>query len=112
SMIIDVHAHGLSEDFIVDTAKGSSHQWRVEIAGPGRYVAADYGPLDPLLYDLPGRLAHLRAHDVALTRRLNASTAKLVAQGEGMLAGLAVPAVGEPARAADELRPDIETHRF
>jgi aminocarboxymuconate-semialdehyde decarboxylase len=133
SMIIDVHAHGLSEDFIIETATGSGRHWRVEIAGPGRYVAADYGPLDPLLHDLPGRLAHLRAHnvalqlvcpppplvanpnhaaDAALTRRLNASTAKLVARGEGMLAGLAVPAVGEPARAADELRRDIETHGF
>ncbi len=132
-MIIDVHAHGLAEDFIIETAKGSGRQWRVEIAGPGRYVAADYGALDPLLYDLPGRLAHLRAHDVGLqlvcpppplvanpnhtadatlARRLNASTARLVAEGEGRLAGLAVPAVGEPARAAEELRRDIDKHGF
>jgi len=99
-MIVDVHAHGLSEDFIIETAKGPGRDWKVEIAGPRHYVAADYGPLDPLLYDLEERLASLRsrrvvlqlicpppplvatrehAADVALTQRLNKSTAKLVA---------------------------------
>jgi aminocarboxymuconate-semialdehyde decarboxylase len=132
-MIVDVHAHGLSEDFIIETAKGPGRDWKVEIAGPRHYVAADYGPLDPLLYDLEERLTSLRsrrvvlqlicpppplvatrehAADVALTQRLNKSTAKLVADGEGLLAGLAVPAIGEPARAADELREAVEKHGF
>src|SRR5262245_4687602 len=131
-MIVDVHAHGLSEDFII-AAANDPHGWRVDIAAPRRYIAAGYGPLDLLLYDIEGRLAHLRARDVALqlispppplvaapghaadaalTRALNASTAKLVADGEGLLAGLAVPAVGEPERAAGELRAAIERHRF
>jgi aminocarboxymuconate-semialdehyde decarboxylase len=131
-MIIDVHAHGLAEDFIIESAKSPGRGW-VEIAGPRQYLVAGYGALDPLLYDLPGRLASLRARrvvlqlicpppplvaththaaDVALTRQLNASTARLVAEGEGLLAGLAVPAVGEPARAADELRRDCESHGF
>jgi hypothetical protein len=49
-MIVDVHAHGLSEDFIV-AAANHPHGWRVDIAGPRRYIAAGYGPLDllPLL---------------------------------------------------------------
>jgi aminocarboxymuconate-semialdehyde decarboxylase len=132
-MIVDVHAHGLSEDFIIETAKGPGRDWKVEIAGPRHYVAAHYGPLDPLLYDLEERLASLRsrrvvlqlicpppplvatrehAADVALTQRLNKSTAKLVADGEGLLAGVAVPAIGEPARAADELREAVEKHGF
>jgi hypothetical protein len=46
-MIVDVHAHGLSEDFIIETAKGPGRDWKVEIAGLRHYVAADYGPLDP-----------------------------------------------------------------
>ena len=111
-MIVDVHAHGLSEDFIVEAAGDPRRGWRVEIAAPRQYIAADYGPLDSLLYDVEGRLASLRsrnvalqlispppplvaalghAADVATARRLNASTAKLVADGEGLLAGLAVP---------------------
>ena len=50
-MIVDVHAHGLSEDFIIETAKDPGRDWKVEIAGPRQYIAADYGPLDSLLYD-------------------------------------------------------------
>jgi hypothetical protein len=103
-MIVDVHAHGLSEDFII-AAANDPRGWRVQIAAPRRYVAAGYGPLDLLLYDIEGRLAHLRARDVALqlispppplvaapghaadaalARALNASTAELVADGEGI----------------------------
>ena len=97
-MIVDVHAHGLSEDFIVEAAGDPRRSWRVEIAAPRQYIAADYGPLDSLLYDVEGRLSSLRsrnvvlqlispppplvaalghAADVAIARRLNASTAKL-----------------------------------
>jgi aminocarboxymuconate-semialdehyde decarboxylase len=132
-MIVDVHAHGLSEEFIVEAAKSPGPAWRIAIAGPRQYVAADYGLLDPLLYDVEGRVASLRARgvalqfvcppppllatrthvaDVALSRRLNHSTARLVAEGEGLLAGMAVPAVGEPARAADELRSAVDRHGF
>lgn len=132
-MIVDVHAHGLSEDFIVEAANGLERYWRVEIAGPGRYVDADYGPLDPLLFDLERQLSNLRsrqvslqlvcppppliaapthAADVSLARQLNASTARLVAEGEGVLAGLAVPAVAEPERTGDELREVVESHGF
>jgi aminocarboxymuconate-semialdehyde decarboxylase len=131
-MIVDVHAHGLSEDFIV-AAANDPHGWRVDIAGPRRYIAADYGPLDLLLYDVEGRLTHLRSRDVALqlvspppplvaapghaadvslARALNVSTARLVADGEALLAGLAVPSVGEPERAANELQTAVEKHRF
>ena len=44
-MIVDVHAHGLSEDFIVEAAGDPRRGWRVEIASPRQYIAADYGPL-------------------------------------------------------------------
>ena len=131
-MIVDVHAHGLSEDFII-AAANDPRGWRVKIAAPRQYIAADYGALDSLLYDVEARLASLRsrgvvlqlispppplvaapghAADVALARALNASTAKLVADGEGLLAGLAVPAVDEPERAANELRAAVERYRF
>lgn len=132
-MIVDVHAHGLSEDFIVEAAGDPRRGWRVEIASPRQYIAADYGPLNSLLYDVEGQLSSLRSRNVALqlispppplvaalghsadvtiARRLNASTAKLVADGEGLLAGLAVPAIGEPDRVANELRAAVERYRF
>jgi aminocarboxymuconate-semialdehyde decarboxylase len=131
-MIVDVHAHGLSEEFIIAAAK-NPNGWRVDVAAPHQYIAHDYGPLDPLLYDVDGRVANLRrrnvifqlispppplvaapghAADAGLARALNASTAKLVADCNGLLAGLAAPAVGEPERAADELRRAVETHGF
>ena len=62
-MIVDVHAHGLSEDFIVEAAGDPRRGWRVEIAAPRQYIAADYGPLDSLLYDVEGRLSPI-ADDV------------------------------------------------
>jgi aminocarboxymuconate-semialdehyde decarboxylase len=65
-MIVDVHAHGLSEDFIVEAAGDPRRGWRVEIAAPRQYIAADYGPLDSLLYDVEGRLSSLRSRNVIL----------------------------------------------
>jgi aminocarboxymuconate-semialdehyde decarboxylase len=132
-MIVDVHAHGLSEQFIVETARGVGREWRVEIAAPRRYVAADYGVLDSLLYDIEGRLASLRkrhiglqlvgpppplvsslghAASIAYSRRLNRSTGRFVAESEGLMAGLASPAVGEPSGAAEELRRVIGKYGF
>ena len=49
---------------------------------------------------------------MSFARQLDASTARLVAEGEGLLAGLAVPAVAEPERSADELREVVESHGF
>jgi aminocarboxymuconate-semialdehyde decarboxylase len=131
-MIVDVHAHGLSEEFIVDAARGIG-EWRVEIAAPRRYVAADYGVLDPLLYDVEGRLASLRERDirlqlvgpppplvsslghaasVAFSRRLNRSTGRMVAESGGLMIGLAAPAVGEPSAAAGELNRTVDEFGF
>jgi aminocarboxymuconate-semialdehyde decarboxylase len=65
-MIADVHAHALSEDFIVEAARSLGRFWRVEIAGPRHYVDAHYGPLDPLLFDLELRFSNLRSRQVSL----------------------------------------------
>jgi hypothetical protein len=40
-MIVDVHAHGLSEKFII-AAANDPRGWRVELAAPRRSIAADY----------------------------------------------------------------------
>ena len=42
-MIVDVHAHGLSEDFII-AAANDPRGWRLELAAPRRSIAADYIP--------------------------------------------------------------------
>ena len=61
----------------------------------------------PPLIAAPGHAA-----DAALARRLNTSTARLVAARNGVLAGLAAPAIGEPPNAAAELREAIEQYGF
>lgn len=132
-MIIDVHAHGLSEAFVLEMANTPNLGLPLEIAGPHQYRVAGYGTLDPLLYDLDGRLDSLKRRDVTLqlvgpppplvsngaraasvdlTRRINRSTEWMVTNGEGRVGGLAVAPLGEPEQAADELRRAIGEHGF
>ncbi len=101
--------------------------------GGDAFLFPGYGPLDRWLFDLDSRLESLRRRDFGLqlvgppprivshaswvtdarfARRLNAQTAEVVAQGEGLLAGLAAPALGEPALAAEELRRAVGEHGF
>ena len=131
-MIIDVHAHGLHEQFIRHMAAKPGDGMDVEVAGDGRYRTPQ-GELERLVYDVAGRVESLERRGVALqllspppglisnpqwaanaefARLLNGSTAKLVAEAGGRLAGLAAVALGEPDRAADELRRAVDTYGF
>lgn len=124
-MLIDVHAHALSEDVVRKMASTPGFGWALEACGPRGYRYVGGNPLDPLIYDLDARLEVMNQNRVTLqllspppsviangdkvvgldeARQFNQSTAWLVANGEGRLAGFAVPALGEPAVAADELR--------
>lgn len=132
-MIIDVHAHGLSEEFVIEMANTPNLGLPVEVAGPHQYRVAGYGILDPLIYDLGGRLESLRRRSIALqlvgpppplvsngaraasvdlARRINRSTDWMVQNGEGLIGGLAVAPLGEPEAAADELRRAVGEHGF
>ena len=132
-MLIDVHAHALSEDVVRRMAATPGFGWALEAAGPGSYRYVGGNPLDPLIYDLGARLDLLKRRGVTLqllspppsviangdkvvsvdeARIFNESTAWLVANGEGRMAGFAVPALGEPAVAAEELGRTIDQHGF
>jgi aminocarboxymuconate-semialdehyde decarboxylase len=132
-MLIDVHAHALSEELVGRMVDTADLGWALLKDGPGRYRFKGAGPLDPLIYDVGARLDSLKRRGVALqlvspppsiisngdrvvsvdeARLLNESTARLVAKGGGQLAGLAVPALGEPMLAAEELRRSIDEHGF
>ncbi|WP_072386358.1 amidohydrolase family protein [Hyphomicrobium sp. CS1BSMeth3] len=132
-MLIDVHAHGFSEELVRRMADTPGLGFPLQATGPRSYHLPGYGTFDPLLYDLDARLESLKRRGVALqlispspsiisngakvlsleeTRLLNASTAWMVANGEGRIAGLAVPALGDPAIAADELHRAVEQHGF
>lgn len=129
-MNVDVHAHALSrrlvERFATDGAFGLHHR-------DGEVFMHGYGPFDRDVYEHEGRLARLAdmgvdlqlisplanfttwpgaAADVELARALNESTAECVRESEGRFAGLAALALGEPARAADELARAADEHGF
>ncbi|MBP2151170.1 amidohydrolase family protein [Xanthobacter flavus] len=121
-MIVDVHAHTLSRDFLGELAREGA--FGIETCPEG-FRFAGYGPLDPLLFDMPGRLESLTrrnislqlvsppprvvshagwAADGAFARRLNAQTLAAARDGGQRLGGLAVPPIAEPERCADAIR--------
>jgi aminocarboxymuconate-semialdehyde decarboxylase len=86
-----------------------------------------------LIYDLDGRIDSLarrgvrlqlvgpppplisngaKAADAKLSRQINRSTAWLAANGAGRIGGLGVVPLGEPERAADELKRAIDEYDF
>lgn len=121
-MIVDVHAHSLSRDFLNELAREGA--FGIEPCAEG-FRFAGYGPLDPLLFEMAGRLESLErrgiglqlvsppprivshagwAADVAFSRRLNAQTLATVKEGDGRLGGLAVPPIGQPEQCVGEIR--------
>ncbi|MCL8383264.1 amidohydrolase family protein [Xanthobacter aminoxidans] len=121
-MIVDVHAHALSRDFLGELAREGA--FGIETCPEG-FRFAGYGPLDPLLFDTAGRLESLTrreiglqfvsppprvvshagwAADGAFARRLNAQTLAAAQEGGKRLGGLAVPPIAEPERCAEAIR--------
>jgi aminocarboxymuconate-semialdehyde decarboxylase len=132
-MIIDVHAHAASEEFIRATAREPRYRMPYEVRPDGSYATRGYGAMDRLMWDLDGRLAslaargidlqlispsprtisdHQRVIDVEIARVMNRATADLVKQGGGRLGGLGVVPLEEPDKSADELRRGVGEHGF
>ena len=131
-MIIDVHAHVLSNDFMAELA--SSGTFGIELMADNyTYLVPGYGPFDPPIYHFEDRLEGLAsrgvdaqlvspvptliawpggAPDVEWARRLNQSTAESVAQSGGRFRGLATLCLGEPDKADDELERALDMHGF
>jgi aminocarboxymuconate-semialdehyde decarboxylase len=132
-MIVDVHAHAASEDFIRVTAANPSYGMPYEVRPDGSYATRGYGEMDRLMWDLEGRLERLersgidlqlvspspraisgREHviGVEVARLMNRETANLVKRGRGRLAGMGVVPLLEPQSAAAELRVAIKEYGF
>jgi aminocarboxymuconate-semialdehyde decarboxylase len=120
-MIIDVHAHALTREFLTELAREKA--FGIETKGDG-FGFGGYGPLDPLLYDVEGAAQSLVTRDITLqlvsppprivshagwgadrafARRLNKQTADFVKQAGARHGGLAVPALTEPEYAVAEI---------
>ena len=125
-MIVDVHAHALSRDFLSELAREGA--FGIETCPEG-FRFAGYGPLDPLLFDMDGRLESLTrreiglqlvsppprvvshagwAADAAFARRLNDQTLAAVRDAGGRLGGLLVPPIAEPERCVAEIRRGLD----
>jgi aminocarboxymuconate-semialdehyde decarboxylase len=132
-MIVDVHAHAVSEEFIRQTAREPRYGMPYEVRTDGGYATRGYGEMDRLLWDLDGRLESLERRkidlqlvsplprtlsdhqsviDVDISRLMNSETAQLVGRGGGRLAGLGGVPLREPERAADELRRMVGEYGF
>jgi aminocarboxymuconate-semialdehyde decarboxylase len=120
-MIIDVHAHALTRDFLAELARENA--FGIEAKGDG-FGFGGYGPLDPLLFDVEGAVDSLAARDITLqlvsppprivshagwgadrafARRLNRQTADFVKQAGARHGGLAVPVLTQPEFAVAEI---------
>jgi aminocarboxymuconate-semialdehyde decarboxylase len=132
-MIIDVHAHAASEDFIRESAAKPAYGIPYEVRLDGSYATRGYGPMDRLMWDLDPRLRDLerrgidlqlispsprtisdQAHVIGVhaARLMNRETANLVKRGAGRLGGMGVIPLGEPEKAVDEIRRTIGEHGF
>src|SRR5258708_35961931 len=65
-MIVDVHAHAASEDFIRETAAKPSYGMPYEVRADGSYATRGYGEMDRLMGDLDGRLENLHRRGIDL----------------------------------------------
>ena len=137
-MIIDMHAHGLSERFLADLIKTPQAGLSCERNDRGEFVLFRSGApvgksLDRHLHDLPTRIASLKrrkverqifgpppgllaspgyATGVELVRVLHRQQDEIVKQSEGLMEAIAVLALGEPDRACDELRRAVEEYGY
>jgi aminocarboxymuconate-semialdehyde decarboxylase len=121
-MIVDVHAHALTREFLAELARENA--FGIEVKGDG-FGFGGYGSLDPMLSDVEGAVRSLTARDITLqlvsppprivshagwgadrafARRLNRQTADFVRQAGNRHGGLAVPALTEPEHAVAEIR--------
>lgn len=138
-MFIDVHAHGLSLGFLESLCRRPQIGLSAELT-PDGYVIQRSGDrigfpglLDKNLHDMPRRVESLRRRDVHLqlvapppgfmtwpggaldvegARVLNAQAADMVEEAGERLGGMAVVALGEPDKAADELRRAVDQYGF
>lgn len=132
-MIVDVHAHAMSEDLIREAARTPRPGAHYEILPDGNYFIRGYGVMDRLMWDLEGRLESLERRGIDLQLiappppilanqhgavgaeiaiRMNQETAKLVARGGGRLGGLVALPLGAPETAPEVIRRAVGDHGF
>ena len=137
-MIVDVHAHAVSERFLADLQRRPIAGISAERGDNGTYFMRGGGwarpsSLDVNLHDLPRRLASLKRREVELqlfapppgffswaggaappewVQALHAQELDIAAQAQGLMEPMAVFALGEPEHAVDEIRRAMDLYPF
>jgi aminocarboxymuconate-semialdehyde decarboxylase len=137
-VIVDVHAHALSEAFLYDLTKRSVAGISSEADGKGGFLVkgagwSQFSSLDPHLHDLPRRLASLRKRQVELqlfgpppgffswvggaagpelVDALHQQEFAISKDSEGLMEPMLVFAVGEPEKVTDEIKRAMDRHPF
>ena len=135
-MIVDLHAHALSERFIAGLIKNPIAGLSAERTPGGLYAIRRPGDdrkstIDPHLIDLPHRLESLRKRKVVkqfvgpppflvgwpggapsaeLVGVLHRMLHDVAKESEGLLEAIGVGALGEPEKAADELQRAVDEY--
>src|SRR5258708_8316481 len=92
-MIVDVHAHAASEDFIRETAAKPSYGMPYEVRADGSYATRGYGEMDRLMWDLDGRLENLHRRGIDL--QLISPSPRTISDPEHII-GVAIPLLINP----------------
>ncbi len=117
-MIVDVHAHAASEDFIRETAAKPSYGMPYEVRADGSYATRGYGEMDRLMWDLDGRLENLHRRGIDL--QLISPSPRTISDHEHVI-GVEIARlmnretanlVKRPDKAADEIRRTVGEHGF
>ena len=137
-MIIDLHAHALSERFINDIVGKPVAGLRGERDGSGGYAIRRAGDdrkstLDPHLYDLPSRLDSLKRREVELqvfgpppflvswpggaanselVRVIHKMEDEIRLESDELMEPMAVLALGEPEQSVAELQRAVDDYGF
>jgi aminocarboxymuconate-semialdehyde decarboxylase len=136
-MIIDVHAHALSEKFLSDLQRNTVAGWSSERDAKGGFWIRRPGEqphsLDPNLHDMRRRLESLQrrrvecqlfgpspgfmawqggAAGVELARTVNAHAKEIEAQSQGLMEAMAILPLSEPERAVAELERAVDEDGF
>jgi aminocarboxymuconate-semialdehyde decarboxylase len=137
-MIVDVHAHAVSERFLADLQRRPIAGISAERHDSGTYFMRGGGwdrpsSLDVNLHDLPRRLASLKRREVELqlfapppgffswaggaasrewVQALHAQELEIAAEAQGLMEPMVVFALGEPEHCADEIRRAMDLYPF
>jgi aminocarboxymuconate-semialdehyde decarboxylase len=136
-MIIDIHAHAVSEKFLFDLQTRSVAGLSSTLDGKGGFLVQRAGEqphsLDVNLHRLERRLTSLKQRNIGLqlfgpspgffawqggaaggelTRALHAQASEIEAQSGGLMESMAIAALGEPQHVVEELERAVDTYGF